>query len=330
MKKYRKRVVAGIILFGITGGLTFWGLREVNLVKPQQNSSHEVQSTSKEFTTDRASSQTQSSSGTSGTTAFSSASQVASTESSGGSSTAASTIAPANTADSEAVPTGIQQAAASLAESADQVAYAIEYFQSGQQYTNRNRQPLIAASVIKVFVMEYVYLKGLDLNQMVGESSLGDLVSQMIQISDNQATNQIIEFIGMSTLNSYFQAAGYPDTVLEREMLDTTAQRAGKENYTSIPDVMTFLQRLYDHQGEAPYGAMLQIMMGQRVRTKIPAKLNAAIPVANKTGELAGVENDIGIVFADHPFAIAVLSNGVSDSGAMREAIGNLAFAATQ
>lgn len=330
VKKYRKRVVAGIILFGITGGLTFWGLREANLVKPQQNASHEVQSTSKESTTDRASSQTQSSSSPSGTTTFSSASQVSSTESSGGSSTTASTTATENTADSEAVPTGIQQAAASLAESADQVAYAIEYFQSGQQYTNRNRQPLIAASVIKVFVMEYVYLKGLDLNQMVGESSLGDLVSQMIQISDNQATNQIIEFIGMSTLNEYFQAAGYPDTVLEREMLDTTAQRAGKENYTSIPDVMTFLQRLYDHQGEAPYGAMLQIMMGQRVRTKIPAKLNAAIPVANKTGELAGVENDIGIVFADHPFAIAVLSNGVSDSGAMREAIGNLAFAATQ
>lgn len=330
VKQYRKRVVSGIILFGVTGGLTFWGLREANLVKPQQNASHEVQSTSKESTTDRASSQAQSSSSTSGTTAFSSAGQVFSTESSGGSSTAASTTATANTADSEAVPTGIQQAAASLSESADQVTYAIEYFQSGQQYTNHNRQPLIAASVIKVFVMEYVYLKGLDLNQMVGESSLGDLVSQMIQISDNQATNQIIEFIGMSTLNSYFQAAGYPDTVLEREMLDTTAQRAGKENYTSIPDVMTFLQRLYDHQGEAPYGAMLQIMMGQRVRTKIPAKLNAAIPVANKTGELAGVENDIGIVFADHPFAIAVLSNGVSDSGAMREAIGNLASAATQ
>ena len=330
MKKYRKRVVAGIILFGITGGLTFWGLREANLVKPQQNSSHEVQSTSKESTTDRASSQTQSSSSTSSTTVFSSASQIASTESSGGSSTATSTMDPANTADSEAVPTGIQQAAASLFESADQVAYAIEYFQSGQQYTNHNRQPLIAASVIKVFVMEYVYLKGLDLNQMVGESSLGDLVSQMIQISDNQATNQIIEFIGMSTLNSYFQAAGYPDTVLEREMLDTTAQRAGKENYTSIPDVMTFLQRLYEHQGEAPYEAMLQIMMGQQVRTKIPSKLNAAIPVANKTGELAGVENDIGIVFADYPFAIAVLSNGVSDSGAMREAIGNLAVAAAQ
>lgn len=330
VKQYRKRVVSGIILFGVTGGLTFWGLREANLVKPQQNASHEVQSTSKESTTDRASSQAQSSSSTSGTTAFSSAGQVFSTESSGGSSTAASTTATANTADSEAVPTGIQQAAASLSESADQVAYAIEYFQSGQQYTNHNRQPLIAASVIKVFVMEYVYLKGLDLNQMVGESSLGDLVSQMIQISDNQATNQIIELIGMSNLNSYFQAAGYPDTVLEREMLDTTAQRAGKENYTSIPDVMTFLQRLYEHQGEAPYGAMLQIMMGQQVRTKIPAKLSAAIPVANKTGELAGVENDIGIVFADQPFAIAVLSNGISDSGAMREAIGNLAFAAAQ
>ena len=64
-----------------------------------------------------------------------------------------------NTADSEEVPTEFKVAAASLAESADRVAYAIEYFQSGQQYTNHNRQPLIAASVIKVFVAEYVYLR---------------------------------------------------------------------------------------------------------------------------------------------------------------------------
>lgn len=307
------------------------GLREANLVKPQQNSSHEVQSASKESTSDRASSQTQSSTSSSGTTVISRIDHVSSTESSERTSTAESSTDMANTADSESkVPTGIQQAASSLTESADQVAYAIDYFQTGQQYTNHNRQPLIAASVIKVFVMEYVYLKGLDLNQAVGESSLGALVRQMIQISDNQATNQIIELIGMATLNEYFQASGYSDTVLERKMLDTSAQRAGKENYTSIPDVMSFLQRLYDHQDEAPYAAMLQIMMGQQVRTKIPAKLSAAIPVANKTGELAGVENDIGIVFADYPFAIAVLSNGVSDSGTMREAIGNLASVAAQ
>ena len=50
-------------------------------------------------------------------------------------------------------------------------------------------------------------------------------------------------------------------------------------------------------------------MERQQVRTKIPSKLD--VSVANKTGELATVENDIGIVLSDKPYVIVVLTNDV-------------------
>lgn len=63
----------------------------------------------------------------------------------------------------------------------------------------------------------------------------------------------------------------------------------GSENYTTLQDTMKFLKSLYENRDNQKYSAMLEIMKGQQVRTKIPSQID--IPVANKTGELATVEN---------------------------------------
>lgn len=63
-------------------------------------------------------------------------------------------------------------------------------------------------------------------------------------------------------------------------------------------------------------------MKRQQVRTKIPSKLD--VSVANKTGELATVENDIGIVLSDKPYVIVVLTNDVSNYREVRVGIGSL------
>lgn len=73
---------------------------------------------------------------------------------------------------------------------------------------------------------------------------------------------------------------------------------------------------------------MLDILLGQQVKTKIGNQLGSELPVANKTGELSDVENDIGIVFAEEPFAMVVLTNGVENTEAMRIAISQLAYVA--
>jgi len=70
-------------------------------------------------------------------------------------------------------------------------------------------------------------------------------------------------------------------------------------------------------------------MKGQLLRSKIPSKLPPNVIVANKTGELDDVENDIGIIFTENDaFAIVVLTSKVRNTSAIRSAIADFALAA--
>lgn len=204
-----------------------------------------------------------------------------------------------------------------LNSSAGKVAYGIYYFNNGKYVSNNYNSPMVSASVIKVFIMEYIYDKG-RINESAGGQSVSSLVEQMITVSDNNATNMLIDHIGMDTLNQFFKEKCYSNTKLNRKMLSS-----GSENLTSLNDTMSFLKKLYQNKGKAPYSTMLDTMKRQQVKTKIPSKIS--VPVANKTGELGSVENDIGIVFSDKPFAIVVLTNEVSNSANARSGIGSLA-----
>lgn len=217
-----------------------------------------------------------------------------------------------------------------LTANAEQVYYGVYYFKSGQEFSSHNSAPTVSASVIKVFIMEYVFSQG-DLNQQVQGKTIHDWIIPMIQQSDNEATNVLIDFFGMESLNQFFQAQGYLDTRLERKMLDTVARNSGKENYTSLNDCMAFLKKLYLKQENYPQSAMLDIMKGQTVRTKIPSKLPSEIVVANKTGELDNAENDIGLVLSEeNPFAIAVLTKNFTNVEKIQSAIGDFALSATK
>lgn len=226
------------------------------------------------------------------------------------------------------VPTSASLDFSPIERNAKTVAYGIYYFNTGEYLTNDNNNSLISASVIKVFIMEYIFTKQFDLSSIISGETLENLAYRMITVSDNEATNILIDYLGMENLNAYFLEKGYSNTKLERKMLDTTAQDQGLENYTSLEDTMKFLKNIYAQKDSYPYSKMLNIMLNQQIKTKIPSKLNGSVSVANKTGELVGVENDIGIVFASNPFAIVVLTNGVYNSDALREAIGNITLTA--
>ena len=212
---------------------------------------------------------------------------------------------------------------------AKNVYYGIYYFDDASYYCNKSEKTP-SASVIKVFIMEYIYNGAsegkISLEETIGGQSVEALVKKMIQNSDNQATNTLIDRFGMDAVNEYIKVNGYTQTVLERKMLDNAAREAGLDNYTSLDDVMCFLKKLYNNRDSSPYREMLEIMKGQTVRTKIPLFLPENVVVANKTGELENVENDIGIVFSDKSaFAVAVLTNNTVNSAQTRTEIGRLA-----
>lgn len=188
-----------------------------------------------------------------------------------------------------------------------------------------------SASVIKVFIMEYAFDqigKGeLKLTDELSGGTVESLVRAMITRSDNDATNTLIETFGMEKMNQFIQKQGYQDTKIQRKMLDTEAQKEGRDNFTSVKDVMKFLDKLYQNRDQEHYRSMMEIMTAQEVRTKIPLKFPPDVVIANKTGELSNVENDIGILFGQKgDYAIAFLCSDLADTAMARNAISEAAY----
>lgn len=185
-----------------------------------------------------------------------------------------------------------------------------------------------SASLIKLFIMEYAFSLvqngKISLDDTVGGSKLSSLIESMITVSDNNATNILIDKFTMDKINSYIKSQGYTDTVLQRKMLDTAAAARGEENYTSASDVMKFLDRLYAGKESYPMSEMLSVMKRQKVSTKLRRNMPSGIEMASKTGELTDTENDAAIVFTPKgDYAVVCMAEG-GNTYAAKEAMGPL------
>jgi beta-lactamase class A len=138
-----------------------------------------------------------------------------------------------------------------------------------------------------------------------------ELVTLMIILSDNTATNMLIDLAGMDAVNKTMTDLGLKSTVLRRRMMDFAAAQAGHENITSAGDLALLFAAIYDSRGLPPaYGAlMLDILTRQQIQDKLPFYLPQEITLAHKTGTLPGVEHDGGILFLPGgPYIICILT----------------------
>jgi len=72
----------------------------------------------------------------------------------------------------------------------------------------------------------------------------------MIIVSDNRATNAIIDLVGMEAVAAYLARAGWRDTMLARRMMDLEARERGRDNFSTPRDTADQLRRLCaGHQG---------------------------------------------------------------------------------
>ena len=143
--------------------------------------------------------------------------------------------------------------------------------------------------------------------------TIRELMTLMIVLSDNTATNMIIDLVGMDAVNATMSELGLKSTRLRRKMMDFDAARLGNENDTSASDVALLFSIIENHQ-ELPIEyttLMLEILKRQQVRDKLPFHLPATAVLANKTGTLVGVEHDGGILFL--PSGVYIISIMTAD-----------------
>lgn len=186
-----------------------------------------------------------------------------------------------------------------------------EYLPTGEKISI-DSQPMVAASLIKLFIAG-AYLEEVQSGKL--DSSYDSDLRSMISQSDNYAANRLIRLVGMDRVNEFILQQGFKDTQLNREMLADN----GLENYTSVNDCGDVLGRIYagTYVSGGASEKILSAMKEQTVRTKIPSGLPENVVCANKTGELAGTENDTAIVYTSRgDYVFCVMSHGMSAGNA--------------
>jgi beta-lactamase class A len=137
-----------------------------------------------------------------------------------------------------------------------------------------------------------------------------DIAQFMIAVSDNTASNVLIDRLGMENVNATLRSLGLTKTLLRRHMMDLEAAKRGNENVSTPREMTQLLEAIY--KGKA-LNKELTAQFIKQLSTLKESELQHDMPegvqVANKPGNLKGVRTDSGIVFAKgRPFVISVMT----------------------
>lgn len=168
------------------------------------------------------------------------------------------------------------------------------------------------------------------------EFSVRDLLTLMIIVSDNTATNLLIDLVGMDAVNAWCARNGLHGTVLARVMMDAAARARGDENVTTPADVAALLTGLVRGEllGEAATAQALDVLLRQQCNDRLPRHLPPGAALAHKTGELDAVCHDAGIVLPKDrdPIIVVALTEGIEnqdDAAALIAETGRAIYTAT-
>lgn len=196
-----------------------------------------------------------------------------------------------------------------------------------------NNKKMVSASLTKLFIMAKTF-EDMHSGKLKATDEVRRLLSNMITVSHNQSSNDLVSLIGggdfekgMGLVNSYTADKGYLLTEQQRDMRDYREIPIPQQNYTSAGDCAKLLIRIYSGEcvSKQSDSQMLDLLLAQSRRTKIPAGLPKGTKVGNKTGELSQVENDAAIVFSPGgDYVLCVISNQLSNTEAARGMIVDL------
>ncbi len=157
--------------------------------------------------------------------------------------------------------------------------------------------------------------------------SLKDILTLMIIVSDNTATNLCLDAItsndtpGFEILNNQMQSWGFLNTQAVGKLQvpwqkKTEAQKNGAVAKTNCQDCIDMLEQL--HNGTLLSAASTELALhtlGQQQYTEMIGRhLPEGTRIATKSGQIVGTRNDVGLVWAGQtPYAVAFFTEGVKD-----------------
>lgn len=131
--------------------------------------------------------------------------------------------------------------------------------------------------------------------------TIRDLAMLMIVLSDNTATNLLLDRLGFDRVNATCRSLGLSHTAVARRMMDTEARAAGRENLTTPSDCARLLELMVYRERLSPtsHDLLLDILLRQQLNDLLPFLMPDGTRFAHKSGELPGYRHDMGLLFLD-------------------------------
>ena len=145
-----------------------------------------------------------------------------------------------------------------------------------------------------------------------------DLVRMMIIVSDNTATNMLIDVLGLERVNALLERCGVSDTrLLRRITFELEDGRIPDIGVGTPHDFAVLMEKLARREvlSAASCDEIVAILRRQHYRDYLPRYLPSTSWVASKPGMLPGVRNDVGIVGTESgpAFVVAVMTRDSAD-----------------
>lgn len=157
-----------------------------------------------------------------------------------------------------------------------------------------------------------------ELYEHIGKKrTIGGLISDMITMSSNLATNILIEKAGARRVTQTMRSYGADSIKVLRGVEDIKAYEQGLSNRTTALDEAIIYERLGRDRAvnEKASREMIEILKKQHFNRMIPARLPDDVEVAHKTGWITGVHHDAGLVILPDGkrYVLVLLSKNAPD-----------------
>jgi beta-lactamase class A len=165
------------------------------------------------------------------------------------------------------------------------------------------------------------------------ELSLRDHAWLMIAISDNTASNVLIDAVGMDAIARLQESLGLNCTALNRRFLGRLPDPGNPDNTACASDLVEVLAAT--HAGTIASAAMsawmLAVLGDQQVTDRLARHLPEPVRFAGKSGWLEGLSHDAGLLRGPGgTLVMAVLTEGYLDRYRAAEFIGEAGRAAVE
>jgi len=228
---------------------------------------------------------------------------------------------------------------------------------SGERFSHNGTRPFVAASTVKIAIMIELFRRvdsgSLDLatrhiltadDKTTGSGvmqhlepgaalTLGDLAYLMMSISDNTATNLLIDYVdGMDQVNAAMRSLGMATSLLGRKMRGRPPIEGEQESWAVPDEYAVMVAAILENRAASPDSCarMVALLEKQQNDRRIARHLPKTDRPrwGSKTGTLPGVVNDVGFVMTPKgAVVLAVFCEGASDSLAGEEVVGDVSRA---